>query len=85
MYRRPPRQHARHLRGVAILENANRDEHVHREPGYCGRVFPNRYTVPRHNDEPTQLDIREDNVQSVHDHNKYQSVHQQHIPVHHER
>lgn len=85
VYRRPPRQHAGHLRGVAVLENANCNEHVHREPGDSGRVFPNRYTVPRHNDESTQLDIREDNVQGLHDHNKYQPVHQQHIPLHHER
>lgn len=85
VHRGPPRQYAGHLRGVTILEDANGDEHVHREPGDSGRVFPNRYTIPGDHDEPTQLDIREDDVQGLHDDDQHQPVHQQHLPLHHER
>ena len=62
LHRRSPREHAGDLRGATILEDANGDQHVHRELGYSRRVFPHRDTLPGDHNEPAQLDIRQDHV-----------------------
>jgi len=78
-------QHAGHIRGDPVLQDADGDQHVHRQPGHSRRVFPDRYTVPDRHHVHGVLAVRQRHVQGVHDHHQRQPVHQQHIPDDHER
>lgn len=85
VHNRAGRQHAGHLRGDPVLQDADCDQHVHRKPGHRRRVFPDWHTVPDRHHVHGVLAVRQRHVQGVHDHDQRQPVHQQHIPDDHER
>lgn len=85
MHRRSPREHARHLRRVAVLENANRHQHIHSQFGLSGRVLPDRDTLSRDHVHIEVVEIRRVHVPYVHDDNRNKSVHEQHFHNDHER
>lgn len=72
-------EHIGYLRSVALFEDANCDQFVHSEPGarwwmlLSGHPLPNRYIRQR------RLDLRDDHVQDLPDHDVHQSVHKFHF------
>lgn len=79
------RQHPGHLRRPEVLQDADRDQHLHREPGPGRRVLPGGHTLPSHDHEPQRLGLRQGHVQDLHGLHQRYPVHQQHIPTYHER
>lgn len=78
-------QHFGNLRSDPFLQNANRYQHVHSEPGHSRRVLPHRHPLPLSNHDQQTVDLRQCRLQSLHDLHQHQPIHKLHLPVHHER
>lgn len=78
-------QHPGHIRGDSLLEDADRHQHVHREPGDRRRVLPDRHPVPAGDHDQAVLELRRDDVSHLPGADQHQPVHQQHLPLRDER
>lgn len=79
------RQSNGHLCGAALLQHADRHQHVHTESGHCRCLFSTWHTLSVGHRQPRQLDVWTNSVQGVHDQYVHHAIHIVDFPANHGR
>lgn len=85
LHSRTLRQLARHLRGAAILENADSHQSIHSQSCTRRRMLPHWHSLSPHDDVSQRVDLWTDSLQALHDFDFDNAIYIIHLPAHHVR